>query len=195
MAAKYHPARVNERSSRRFGQAIAEGDAISVIADVGTPDDARTAAASGADALIARGDTASLRAACDLPILGRASGDADAYLVRAQGDDEELQRRYYEIVDGGGECVVEVGDEEELERALDLLDPEILLLAAREDDRDKLDHVLELLPDVPAGKLVIADAGSTRRDEIAGLERVGVDAVVVAARDVAALVDDEPPAV
>lgn len=187
---------MNERPKRRFSQAIAEGDGISVIAAVRTPDDAHAAAAAGADALLSGGDAAAVRAGCDLPLLSRERGDgADAYVVRVEGDDEELQRRYYDVVDGLGECVVEVSDEEQLERALELLDPEILLLAARDDDRDKLDHVLELLPDVPAGKLVIADAGSTRGDEIAGLERVGVDAVVVAARDVAALVGDEPPAV
>ena len=187
---------MNERSTRRFSQAIAEGDGISVIAVVATADDAQAAAAAGADALLCRGDAASLRAASDLPLLTRADdGGADACVVRAEGADDELQRRYYAIVDEGRECVVEVGDEEELERALELLDPEILLLAAHENDGEKLDHVLELLPDVPAGKLVIADAGATHRDEIAGLERVGVDAVVVAADDVAALVGDEPPAV
>ncbi len=124
------------------------------------------------------------------------SAGADAYVVPASiDDDEELQQRYFGVIDAGFECVVEVTDENELERALELIDPEILLLAARYDEREKLDHVLELLPDVPAGKLVIADAGATHGDEIAGLERVGIDAVIVAAGDVAALAGDEPPTV
>jgi NAD(P)H-dependent flavin oxidoreductase YrpB (nitropropane dioxygenase family) len=189
---------VNEpRPTRRFSQAIAEGDGISVVAAVATPADAEVAASAGADALIVRGDVASHKEASDLPLVcrDRASAGADAYVVRATGDEDELQRLYFGIVDGGFECVVEVTDEDELELVLEVLDPEILLLAAREDDGDKLDQVLELLPDVPAGKLVIADAGSRHGDEVEGLERVGVDAVIVAAVDVAALVGDEPPSV
>lgn len=188
---------MNERPTRRFSQAIAEGDGISVVAVAATPAEAEIAAGAGADALIVRGDVAAHRDASDLPLLcrDRASEGADAYVVHASDDEEELQRRYFGVVDDGFECVVEVSDEEELELVLELLDPEILLLTARDDDGEKLDRVLELLPDVPAGKLVIADAGATRDDEVAGLERVGVDAVIVAAGDVAALVGDEPPTV
>ena len=57
------------------------------------------------------------------------------------------------------EVVVDVRDEEELELALEQLDPEIFLLVRRASstsDDDPLDAVLELLPDVPAGKLAIA---------------------------------------
>ena len=80
---------------------------------------------------------------------------------------------------------------------LELLDPEILLLSADEDADDKVEAVLDLLPDVPAGKLVVADVGGVDvgQDAVAGLERVGVDAVIVAVADVAALVGDEPPEV
>jgi NAD(P)H-dependent flavin oxidoreductase YrpB (nitropropane dioxygenase family) len=194
----YDGAPVSEpRPTRRFSQAIAEGDGISVVAEVATPDDAAVAALAGADALIVGRDVGSHKQASDLPLLcrDRASAGADAYVVRASADQEELERLYFGVVDDGLECVVEVTDEEELELVLDVLDPEILLLSARDDDGEKLDHVLELLPDVPAGKLVIADAGSRHGDEIEGLERVGVDAVIVAASDVAALVGDEPPSV
>ena len=186
---------MNERPTRRFSQAIAEGDGISVVARVGGTADAESAAKSGADALLAAGGVDALRAACDLPVLchDEAAAGADAYVLRTNHGDEELQRRYYDVIDGGGECVVQVDDEEELERVLELLDPEIVLLVGHDHDGERVDHVLRLLPDVPAGKLVVADTGATHRDEVAGLERVGVDAVIVAAADVASLVGDEPP--
>jgi hypothetical protein len=55
--------------------------------------------------------------------------------------------------------------------------------------------VLELLPDVPAGKLAVALFADASRDDVLALERAGVDAVVVETRDVRALVGDEPPEV
>jgi hypothetical protein len=86
-----------------------------------------------------------------------------------------------------------VRDEDELQVARDRVDPEIFLLAAdRADDGDELDHVLGLLLDVPAGKLAIAGVHISRRDEVAELERAGVDAVIVGAGDVAGLAGDTP---
>jgi indole-3-glycerol phosphate synthase len=55
--------------------------------------------------------------------------------------------------------------------------------------------VLELLPDVPAGKLGIAEVGARTRDEVEELERAGVDGVIVAAGNVAHLVGAAPPEV
>jgi indole-3-glycerol phosphate synthase len=52
-----------------------------------------------------------------------------------------------------------------------------------------------LLPDIPAGKLAIADLDVTTPDEIAELERAGVDAVIVAAHSIAGLVRAAPPEV
>jgi 3-dehydroquinate synthase class II len=195
---RYDGARVNA-SSTRFSQAIAEGDGISVVAQVSSADDARLAAESGADALLLGGH-ARLETPNDLPVLVRADNpdeaSADALLLdTAAWDDDDLMRRYSDIVDRGVECVVGVRDEEQLERALELLDPGILLLSAHEDANDSVEAVLDLLPDVPAGKLVVADVGGVGEEAVAGLERVGVDAVIVYAADVAALVGDEPPEV
>jgi indole-3-glycerol phosphate synthase len=50
--------------------------------------------------------------------------------------------------------------------------------------------VLGLLPDVPAGKLAIAELALTRRDEVEELERAGVDAVIVPAAAVESLVGE-----
>jgi indole-3-glycerol phosphate synthase len=86
-----------------------------------------------------------------------------------------------------------VRDEEELELALEQRDPEIFLLAAPEDDdADPLDAVLELLPDVPAGKLAIAHVDVASRDEVLALERAGIDAVLVSEPKIAHLVGHQP---
>ena len=71
-----------------------------------------------------------------------------------------------------------VGREDELEEALERLDPELFVLAARDAD-DPLEHVLDLLSDLPAGKLAIADVGDVTQEQLAELERAGVDAVLV----------------
>jgi indole-3-glycerol phosphate synthase len=195
------------RSERRFSQAISEGDGISVIVDVGDPEAARAAAAQGAEALAVRGDVGDLRAVTELPILWRASGSpseaalagADAWLVAVEdaGEDGDwLERQHAEALGLGLDCVVEVRSEEQLELALERLDPEIFLLSARDnDDGDALSQALELLPDVPAGKLAVADVGASSREQVDELERAGVDAVIVGTQNVAELVGDIPPQV
>jgi indole-3-glycerol phosphate synthase len=192
------------RSERRFSQAISEGDGISVIADVADAESARRAAADGAEAVTVRGQMDDLRSVTELPVLWRAPGPpsaaalagADAWLVTVEDADEDgewLVRRHAEAIELGLDCVVEVRNEEELELALEHLDPEILLLASGGEDSDGHRHALELLPDVPAGKLAVADVPVSSREEIDELERAGVDAVIVGARDVAELVGDAPP--
>ena len=192
---------------RRFSQAISEGDGISVIADVGDAEAARAASAQGAEALTVRGDVGDLRAVTELPILWRAPGSpteaalagAHAWLVAVEdaGEDEDwLVRQHDEAVGLGLDCVVEVRSEEQLELALERLDPEIFLLSARDEaDSDALSQALELLPDVPAGKLAVADVGESSREQLDELERAGVDAVIVGTRNVAELVGDVPPQV
>ena len=83
----------------------------------------------------------------------------------------------------------------ELELVLERLDPEIVLLRGRRDhgDEDPLDQVLDLLPDVPAGKLAVADVAVSSRDAVVALERAGMDAVIVVAGNVAELVGGAPP--
>jgi indole-3-glycerol phosphate synthase len=195
------------RGERRFSLAISEGEGISVIVDVGDLDSARAATAHGAEAIVVRGDLGDLRAVTELPILWRASGSpteaalagADAWLVVVEdaGEDEEwLARQHAEALELGLDFVAEVRSEEQLELALERLDPEIFLLAARDGlDTDALSQALELLPDVPAGKLAVADVGVSSREQVDELERAGVDAVIVGARNVAELVGDEPPQV
>jgi indole-3-glycerol phosphate synthase len=92
--------------------------------------------------------------------------------------------------------VVEVRDDEELQRALERVDPEIFLLAGDGDDgAGALEHALELLQDVPAGKLALAEVGTSAPDEVAELERAGVDGVIVPAGNVAELAGGAQPRV
>jgi indole-3-glycerol phosphate synthase len=83
-----------------------------------------------------------------------------------------------------------VRDEDELARALELHDPEIFLLAGND-----LEHALELLSDVPVGKLAIVRGNGVTREQVLDLERRGIDAVIVPPQNVAELVGDAPPEV
>jgi indole-3-glycerol phosphate synthase len=69
----------------------------------------------------------------------------------------------------------------------------VLLTAdTAEEEQSPLDRVLELLPDVPAGKLAIAELVDASREDVEELERAGIDAVLVAG-DVETLVGDGVP--
>ena len=167
---------------RRFSQAISEGDGISLIVDVHTLEQARAALDRGAEAVAVRGHVAGIREATELPILWRGNAlpddairsGADAFLLSELHDDDGLEELHALALELGLDCVVQVRDEEQLELVLERLDPEILLLTA-----DHAEGVLDLLPDVPAGKLAIADALVASTETIAELERAGVDAVLV----------------
>ena len=155
---------------RRLSQAISEGDGISLIVAVAGPEEARQAEAGGAEALLADTSVDAIRAASSLPILTAAGSAGDARIVRPGDEDIDL-------VDSV-ELVVHVGREEELEEALERFDPELFVLAAS-DAGDPLERVLDLLSDLPAGKLAIADMGDVTQEQLAELERAGVDAVLV----------------
>jgi indole-3-glycerol phosphate synthase len=107
----------------------------------------------------------------------------------------DLERIFEQAIDLGLDCVVAVRDEDELRLALDRVDPEIFLLSAVRVEGDGLEHVLSLLQDVPAGKLAVAELDVRDRDEVAELERAGVDAVIVPFADVARLVGSPAPEV
>jgi indole-3-glycerol phosphate synthase len=191
---------------RRFSHAIAEGDGISVVVAVEDADAARAAEAQRAEALVVVGDPAAVGEATTLPILWRAEADleraaqvADAVIVALsdeEGDEIREQQRHHQALALGLDCAVEVRSEEELERALEILDPEVFLLAPSADSpHERFEAVLELLAEVPAGKLAIADLAVTTEDEVHELERAGVDAVIVHAADVSPLVGEAPPEV
>jgi indole-3-glycerol phosphate synthase len=191
----------------RFSQVISEGDGISLIVDVADAEAARAAASQGAEAVAVDGAIRDLREAIELPVLWRASSPpseaalagADAWIVSvadAGDDDQWLVRQQAEAIELGLDPVIAVSNEEELELALERLDPEILLFSVGErDDADALQRALDLLPDLPAGKLAVAEVPVSNREQVMELERAGVDAVIVGARDVDELVGDQHPPV
>jgi hypothetical protein len=191
---------------RRLSQAISEGDGISVIVEVDGPEAARDAQDSGAEALFVRSGLESripsIRAATELPILCTYDGQqasmldgADACLIDlGDGRDTSIERLGLTLGDRF-ELAPRIFKDDDLQFVLEELDPEILVLSGAAADQTALEHVLELLPDVPAGKLAIADIGARTRDEVEELERAGVDGVIVAAGNIAHLVGAAPPEV
>jgi indole-3-glycerol phosphate synthase len=138
-------------------------------------------------------DLRAARAACDLPILRKdfivdpyqlyeaAVNGADAVLLIVRAlEDEELGAMYEGARALDLDCLVEVHDAEELERAL-RLDAEVIGINNRDLDTGTVDvkTTYELMPDVPAGKTVVAESGISTRVELEELERVGVDAVLI----------------
>jgi indole-3-glycerol phosphate synthase len=138
-------------------------------------------------------DLRAAREACDLPILRKdfvvdpyqlyeaAANGADAVLliVRALSD-EDLSALHNEALALDLDPLIEVHDEEELERAL-TLDVAVIGINNRDLDRGEVDltTTFELMPDVPAGKTVVAESGISDPAQLEELDRVGVDAVLI----------------
>jgi indole-3-glycerol phosphate synthase len=138
-------------------------------------------------------DLRAARAACEMPIIRKdfivdpyqlyeaAVHGADAVLliVAALGDDQ-LRSLYQEARSIDLDCLVEVHDGEELERALEA-GAEVIGINNRNLDDGSVDvaTTYELITDVPAGKTVVAESGISAREELEELDRVGVDAVLI----------------
>lgn len=181
----------------RFSQAISEGDGISVIPvlDGDVESLAALAEEAGAEAIMVRPDDVErARSRCSLPIVARdgdprsvsvAGGDALVLAYEATAEDGELEGLYGLARELGLDCPVDVQDEEALEEALERVDPDIVLISERRlgADEEDLERTLDLLADVPAGKLVVSDARIVSREQVLALERAGVDAILV--RDLA----------
>jgi indole-3-glycerol phosphate synthase len=140
-------------------------------------------------------DLRAARAACGLPILRKdfivdpyqlyeaAVNGADAVLLIVRAlEDQELRELYEAARSLDLDCLVEVHDTGELERALQL-DADVIGINNRNLDEGTVDvsTTYELMPDVPAGKTVVAESGISDRSELEELERVGVDAVLIGA--------------
>lgn len=138
-------------------------------------------------------DLRAARAACGMPILRKdfvvdpyqlyeaAVNGADAVLLIVRAlDGDQLASLYEEARAIDLDCLVEVHDAEELERALEI-DPEAIGINNRNLDEQNVDvaTTFELMPDVPAGITVVAESGISGRTELEELERVGVDAVLI----------------
>jgi indole-3-glycerol phosphate synthase len=150
-------------------------------------------------------DLRAARSACGLPIIRKdfivdpyqlyeaAVNGADAVLLIVRAlDDRELRSLYDEARSLDLDCLVEVHDGKELERAL-AQDAEVIGINNRNLDEGTVDvaTTYELMPDVPAGKTVVAESGISTRPELEELERVGVDAVLIGG---ALMLADDPEA-
>ena len=138
-------------------------------------------------------DLRAARAACGMPIIRKdfivdpyqlyeaAVNGADAVLlIVATLSDEDLRSLYREARSIDLDCLVEVHDAEELDRALEA-GSEVIGINNRNLDDMSVDigTTFELMPDIPAGKTVVAESGISGRGELEELDRVGVDAVLI----------------
>jgi NAD(P)H-dependent flavin oxidoreductase YrpB (nitropropane dioxygenase family) len=171
-------------TDRLLSHAIAEGDGISLVATVDDAEAARAAEAAGAEGVLVssgrEGSLAAIREAVSVPIVffwdfetaDRLTG-ADACIVDVTdaSDLGAVEHGHLELADF--ELALRVREEEQLEAVLERFDPELFVLAGT------LEEVHELLAEVPAGKLVLAELPSPTNEDVEELERAGVDAVIV----------------
>jgi indole-3-glycerol phosphate synthase len=110
-------------------------------------------------------------------------GGADGVVLIAaafDGDDDEFEHMHSVAGELGLDVVVEVGEEEEIELVLELLDPDSFLVQNHLEDRGfDLERTFSLLEEVPAGKAVLSEGGIRTRDQVLALERAGVDAAIL----------------
>jgi indole-3-glycerol phosphate synthase len=138
-------------------------------------------------------DLRAAREACELPILQKdfvvdpyqlyeatANGADAILLIVAALSDEDLSSLFETAGDLDLDAVVEVHDEQELERALNV-DADVIGINNRNLDDFSVDvkRTFELITDVPAGKTVVSESGIADRETLEELERVGVDAVLI----------------
>ena len=195
-------------TARRLSQAISEGDGISVVVEIDGPEAARAADEAGAEALLVAGRAVryveAIREVTELPLVFavrdgeelQVPDGVDACVVSLRERDRDRLDEIRGLASDTCELAILIANDDDLEFVLAELDPEILVLGASGDeDEGRVAGVLDLLPDVPAGKLAIADVDARTRDDVVSLERAGFDGVLVRVGSVAALVGAAPPEV
>jgi indole-3-glycerol phosphate synthase len=138
-------------------------------------------------------DLREARAATELPILrkdftidpyqlyeAKVAGADGVLLVVGSLEQSALASLYAQARELDLDALVEIHDDEELERALEL-DCDVIGINNRnlEDFSVDIQRTFDLLADVPAGKVVVSESGIHHRGQIEELEQVGVDAVLV----------------
>jgi indole-3-glycerol phosphate synthase len=106
---------------------------------------------------------------------------ADAVLlIVAALEDGALNLLYEEARLLDLDCLVEVHDERDLDRALEL-DADVIGINNRNlaDLTVDLETTPELIIDVPAGKTVVSESGYEYAEQLVELERIGCDAVLI----------------
>ena len=138
-------------------------------------------------------DLAEAREVSNLPILRKdfivdpyqvvesAACGADAILLIARVlDDSRLDEFQAQAAGLDLDCLVEVHDEPDLERALGS-GAEVIGINNRNLDTGRVDvaTTYELITDIPAGQLVVSESGISQREELVEMERVGVDGALI----------------
>lgn len=138
-------------------------------------------------------DLVEARAACDLPLLrkdfvvdeyqlleARVAGADAVLLIVAALDRGRMQELMAAASDLGLDVLVEVHDEKEVEAAVES-GAEVIGINNRDLHSLEVDleTTFELLADVPAGTVVVAESGITENEDVERLERAGVDAILV----------------
>jgi len=112
----------------------------------------------------------------------RAAGADGVILIVAafEDEDERLTELYQEASDIGLDVLLEVAHEDEIERSMELLDPDSFVVRnLGEDGEVDFERTFSLLEEVPAGIVVVSAGGVHERNEVRALERSGVDAVIL----------------
>jgi indole-3-glycerol phosphate synthase len=138
-------------------------------------------------------DLREARAAIELPILrkdftidpyqlyeAKLAGADAVLLVIGSLEQPELASLYAQAQELDLDVIVEIHDDQELERALEL-DCDVIGINNRNlvDFSVDIQRTFDLLADVPAGKVVVSESGIYHRGQIEELEQVGVDAVLI----------------
>jgi indole-3-glycerol phosphate synthase len=138
-------------------------------------------------------DLREARGATELPLLrkdftidpyqlyeAKAAGADAVLLVVGSLEPRQLTSLYGLARDLDLDAIVEIHDDEELERALEV-DCDVIGINNRdlEDLSVDIERTFDLLADVPAGKVVVSESGIRDREQIEELEQVGVDAVLI----------------
>jgi indole-3-glycerol phosphate synthase len=133
------------------------------------------------------------RVACELPVIrkdftidpyqvveARAIGADAVLLIVAALADDQMRELAATAADVGVDVLVEVHDRAELERALEL---ETRLVGINNRDLHsfdmRLETTLELLPHVPAERVVVTESGIHTREDVALMRKHGVHAFLV----------------
>ena len=154
--------------------------ALSVLTDAdhfgGSPDDLAAARAAVHIPVLRKDFTVSAADVCDARIMG-----ADAVLlIVAALDDVELSEFHALARELGLDVVVEVHDENELDRAM-ALDPRIIGVNQRDLVTFAVDteRAVRLAPRIPPGVVRVAESGIGGPDDAEPLVAAGYDAVLV----------------
>jgi indole-3-glycerol phosphate synthase len=138
-------------------------------------------------------DLRAARAASQLPVLRKdfivdryqvaesyAAGADAILLIVAALSERELETFHDDARSRGLTALVEVHDAQELTTAVSV-GAEVIGINNRDLTTLQVDveRTFELLPLIPAGTVVVAESGLSRRDQLDGLAEAGVDAVLI----------------